>query len=174
MENPMIHLLKGDGKGKTTAGYGLCLRALGNGFYVKVFPFLKTDKSCEIKALKNFKNAQVVCSPKNHNLYFTLSDLEKEEVKKEVNALFLEFKKTLYKKEADLILLDEILDCFYLKLIDEDDFLEAIKENSYSELILTGRNPSQKITDIADYISEISCEKHPYQKGISARAGIEY
>lgn len=174
MKNPKIHIYAGDGKGKTTAGCGLCLRALGQGFSVKIFSFLKKDNTGEINVFKKLENVEIISHPKEHQLYFLLSDEEREAVKEEVRDMFFKFRDIIERRKADVILLDEILDCFYLKLIDENEFLSVIKNNDSCELILTGRNPSEKITDIADYISDISCRRHPYSRGLNARRGIEY
>lgn len=177
MKFNMIHLYVGSGKGKTCASYGLALRALGSGLKVSVFSFLKSKNSGEITFLKqineNFGYPHINISPKDHKLFFLLSEEEKNEVKCEICDLFSNFKQALLKEDYDLIILDEIVDAVNLELIDEDELISLLSERK-AEIVLTGRNPSEKLSAIADYISDVNKIKHPYDNGISARKGIEY
>ena len=79
-------------------------------------------------------------------------------------------------QEYDLVILDEINYALNLKLIKKKDIIQLIKSKpSDVELILTGgKNIPKSIKNLADYISNIRCVKHPYKKGIQARKGIEY
>ena len=166
----MIHIYGGDGKGKTTASVGLLLRALGAGKKVCFFQFLKDGSSCEIKLLKDLANVYVC--PEVHGFFPTLSDEEKKEVIKECNDLF----ECLISKTSDfdIIILDEILDAVSMEIIYENILYNFLINNKeHKEIILTGRCPSEKISDIADYITQMKKIKHPFDKGQKARLGIE-
>jgi len=148
MKLNMIHLYVGNGKGKTCAAYGLALRALGNGLKVCVFSFLKSENSGEIAFLKQlnekFGYPHINISPKEHKLYFLLSEEEKKEVKSEVSDLFSILRQTLTKEAYDLIILDEIVDAVNLKLISEEELIALLSERK-AEIVLTGRNPSKEL-----------------------------
>ena len=177
MSNNMLHLYIGNGKGKTCSAYGLALRALGNGFKVGIFSFLKSSDCGEIKLLKKLaesdSNLCVNISDKKHGFFYTLSQEEKNEVICETNSLFKDFEAILKEGTADLIILDEIIDALNLGIIDENKLISLLKEKK-AELVLTGRNPSEKLIEIADYVSDINKISHPYDKGVPARKGIEY
>ena len=166
----MIHIYCGDGKGKTTASVGLLLRASGAGKKVMFVQFLKDGSSSEINNLKKFANV-LVC-PVSHGFYHTLPEKEKLEVAGDCTCLF---EKMLGLCDTcDMIILDEVLDACSLEAIDEErlyNFLLTKKDNI--EIVLTGRNPSNKILDIADYVTEMKKIKHPFDKGAKARKGIE-
>ncbi len=169
----LIHIYHGTGKGKTTASLGLILRMAGKGEKVIFSQFLKCGDSSEIKALKELKNVTVLCSFKPHGFFIKLSDEEKAEVKRETLELFEKIKKD--GKTASLIVMDEILDAIGLGLIEEKAVADYLKEQKeFSEIILTGRNPSDNLREIADYITNMEKEKHPFDKGYPAREGIEY
>jgi cob(I)alamin adenosyltransferase len=177
MKNSLIHLCVGDGKGKTTSAYGLLLRALGSGYRTAVFSFLKSDDSGEIAALRKlagiYENLEINISQKKHGFFHSLCDSEKKEVENEVNALFSKLEKKINEEHCDLIVLDEIVDAINLNLVDENRFISLLSEKK-CEIIMTGRNPSEKLIEISDYVSEVKKIKHPYDKGICARKGIEF
>lgn len=178
LDNPMVHLYIGDGKGKTSAAYGLALRASGRKLKVAIIAFLKSPDSGEIELINEIsrdnKYISVTTSPKNHNFYFLLSEQEKAEVREEINSLFELSKNLIEQNLCDLIVLDEIIDSVNLGLIKEDEIVRIIKHCTGTEIIMTGRNPSDRLVELADYVSDIHCIKHPYQKGKNARKGIEY
>lgn len=79
-----------------------------------------------------------------------------------------------FSEKSDMIILDEFLDTYNKNMIDKKNSEKLILENTGKEIILTGRNPAEIFLEKADYISEISSLKHPYERGITARKGIEY
>lgn len=169
----LIHIYHGNGKGKTTASLGLSLRMAGLGKKVLFSQFLKCGDSSEIKALKEFEEVKVLCSPIPHGFFITLSDKEKEDVKREIGELFSKVKDEALDK--DLIVMDEILDAVGLGLIEEEALIYFLKvQKEKSEIVLTGRNPSDNLRKSADYITNMEKEKHPFDKGYPAREGIEY
>ncbi|MBE7029461.1 MAG: cob(I)yrinic acid a,c-diamide adenosyltransferase [Ruminococcaceae bacterium] len=166
----MIHIYHGDGKGKTTASVGIAIRALGADKKVVFSQFLKSDSSCEIKVLDKLLDVKI-CKNK-HGFFPQLNDKEKAEVIKEQNDLFSILEDTTC---LDLLIMDEILDAVYLNIIDEKKLIDfLIKKRETTEIILTGRNPSDDILNLADYITYFKKEKHPFDSGTGARLGIEY
>ncbi len=170
----MIQTYFGDGKGKTTAALGLAIRCIGCGNKVLFVQLLKNNNSAEFKALEEIKNIDVLCSDEHYELYDNLN-------KDRTLALSKAYSKLLFedvKRKAgsyQMIVLDEILDAVEFGYIAEDELLSLISEIKLnSEIILTGHNITEKISNISDYISKINEIKHPYTKGVLAREGIEY
>ncbi len=169
----MIHLYYGNGKGKTTAACGLAVRAAGSGMKVLFTQFFKNGKSSEINVLSSVNNITCLFASACFGRYKNMTDEQKEEAKK-INGSFLsEIIEKAY--DFDLIVLDESVSAYNYGIIPRDvltDFLN--REKNSREIVLTGRNPSQELLDIADYATEMRKEKHPFDKGIKARKGIEF
>ncbi|WMJ22053.1 cob(I)yrinic acid a,c-diamide adenosyltransferase [Paludicola sp. MB14-C6] len=170
----LIHIYCGNGKGKTTAAIGLALRALGFGFQVVVVQFLKDGNSSELKALKMFPNATVISGKDVAGFSFKMTDDQKQIVKENHNQHLKSAIELCQNEQCDVLILDEVLDAVNLELIDYNMLIEFIKnKSSHIEIIMTGRNPKKELVDLADYISNVTKEKHPYDQGIKARGGIE-
>ena len=102
-----------------------------------------------------------------------MSDNEKEETTKEIKELFLEVTKKAV--SYDLLVLDELLDVINLGILTDDEVVSFLKNKPENlEVVLTGRNPSEELLEICDYATEMKKIKHPFDKGLNARYGIEY
>lgn len=170
-----IHIYCGDGKGKTTAAIGLAVRAGGSGKKVLITRFLKTDHSGEVKALSGL--AEIIVTPCEKSFGF-FSRMSREQ-KKEAGIYYSQLLEAALSKAVtenfDLLVLDEIMAVCNFGLVEEKRVLEFLSERPEGlEVVLTGRDPSEKLVERADYVSEIRKVKHPYDKGIQARRGIEY
>jgi len=172
LEKGFIHVYTGSGKGKTTAALGLGLRAVGAGLKVHMIQFMKGRVYSEIDALKNLPN-------------FTISQFGRDEfVNKEKPEKIdidlaqkgLAFAKDLIKSgKYDMIILDEINVAVDYKLIKLEEVIDLIKAKPEKlELILTGRYAHQEIIKISDLVTEMLEIKHPFQKGINCRKGIDF
>lgn len=164
----ILHIYHGNGKGKTTAATGLAIRAAGAELKVIFIQFLKNGTSSEINILKQINNIEYFCCDECRKFTFQMSDKEKALVTSGNNELI----EKAFSSDADVIILDEFLDAYNLNMIDSDS--EKYILNSDKEIILTGRNPAEIFLNHADYISEITSVRHPYEKGIKARKGIEF
>lgn len=168
-----VHLYYGDGKGKTTAAIGLAIRAAGAGKKVVFYQFLKSNDSSERKILEQIQ--EITCLKGAQSVKFTrnMSAEEKKENRKENTKRLLEVLEK--SKDADMLILDEALYAINLKQLEEKPLLVYLKNRPETqEVILTGRNPSEQMKELADYCSNIKKEKHPFDQEISARLGIEY
>lgn len=179
MNKGLIHIYTGDGKGKTTASLGLTLRALGHGFSVCFITFQKDPEKYnygEFKVLTKLKNVKVYHFVKECP-YFNKSYNIKE-IKEKILMCVKNIKEKIFKGNYDLIVLDEILVCVREKLLDICSLIELIKSKpSVTELVLTGqanRTIVNKLKNYVDYISYIRNLKHPYDRGIKRRKGIEF
>ncbi|MDE5767815.1 MAG: cob(I)yrinic acid a,c-diamide adenosyltransferase [Oscillospiraceae bacterium] len=171
----MIQIYCGDGKGKTTAALGLAVRAAGSGMHVRFVQFLKGGHTSELNILSGIPEISVMRCQKNYGFTFRMNDLEKTEITNDHNRMLREILSQIYAGSIQMLILDEFFSAYHSHLLDKELANRLVFTcPDQIELVLTGRNPEQKFMDIADYISEIKAVKHPYQKGISARLGIEY
>ncbi len=170
MEKGLIHLYWGDGKGKTTAAMGVAMRALAAGKKVVIVQFLKGQESGEITLLSEL-GAQIYRGKAGHKFVFQMTEEEKAQTRKVQDEHLL----AALQQPADLLILDEACAAVQLNMVDEAMLKKAVCEKpAEQELILTGRNPADWMTETADYVTEMHCWKHPYEKGIPARKGVEY
>jgi cob(I)alamin adenosyltransferase len=195
----LVHVYTGTGKGKTTASLGLALRAVGHNLKVFIIQFMKSGDTGEMfsieKYVPNIKFVQVgkdaldekqlkIFSHKKDDKKLTENKLGDEEIyvflpdddEAESSRRGLELaRKIIMKGNVDVVIMDEINCCLDKKIIPTEDVLKLIKEKPENvELILTGRGAPKSLIDAADYVSEVRRVKHPYDKGILARKGIEY
>ena len=169
----MLHVYTGDGKGKTTAATGLTIRFAGSGKRVCIFQFLKDGTSSELCILQNAGIRVIPCQVETKGFFWTMEDEEKEKLKKETCRNFLNVKDCADK--FDMIVLDELAGVISDKLVEKEEVIRFISEYSRKrEIVITGRNIPQEIIDMADYVSEIKCVKHPFYQGHMAQKGIEY
>ena len=169
-----VHLYYGDGKGKTSAALGIALRAIGHGMKVLVIQLMKGREWVgEFKAQEKIEGLKVeqYGTPSFINLYAPDSKDKERAMQGLIRA-----KQAMKNHEADVIIIDESLYAVEFGLIPLSSLIELIKEKpSDIELVLTGgRDPPIELIDLADYVSHIVMEKHPYMEGINARQGIDY
>ena len=173
LEKGLVQVYTGKGKGKTSAAFGLALRAIGRGLKVYVIQFIKggfdygelyiVDKLPNLK-LKAFGRGEFV----------TEKPPGKEDVELAQEALALA-EEVVRSGEYDIVILDEVNVALNLRLISLGKVLELIKNKpKHVELILTGRYAPVEIVEAADLVTEMKEVKHPYNKGFQARKGIEY
>ena len=171
----LVHIYCGDGKGKTSASVGLAVRAAGRGFQVIIARFLKSDDSGEVEVLKTVPGITVLPCEKEFGFVFAMDEATKAEAAKYYRELFQKAVATVEETKADLLVMDEILASMYYNMVPEQEVLEFLKTRPENlEVVMTGRGPSEAIMEAADYITEMKMVRHPYEKGISARFGIEY
>jgi len=178
MNTGLIHVYIGDGKGKTSASLGLALRCYGAGMKVLVLQFLKTWDSGEVDAVKhiNDENFKLLRFESEHDLVFDdATELDLQYLNKDIKKAYDFALQSVQSGEWDLVVLDEILWAHYFEFISEDALLELLKHKCHStELVLTGRKAPDSVLGCADYITRMQAIRHPYEKGIDARKGIEY
>lgn len=170
MEKGLIHLYWGNGKGKTTAAMGVAMRALAAGEKVVIVQFLKGQESGEITLLSQL-GAKIYRGKARDKFVFQMNEEEKAETRKVQDENLL----AALQEPADLLILDEACAALELKMVDEALLKKAVcQKPEGQELILTGRNPADWMRKVADYNTEMHCWRHPYEKGIVARKGVEF
>ena len=173
-KNGLIHVYTGDGKGKTTASIGLGIRAVGREFKVVMVQFLKSSDTGELKTIEKLENFEVHRFERPRGFFWTLNEIEKQELQEDMQKAIDFVKERLELGDCDMLILDEVMGSIKNNLVDVDMLVKILKNRKpHIEVILTGRNAPDEIIEIADYISEIRPIKHPFEKGIPARKGIE-
>ena len=178
MEKGLIHLYTGDGKGKTTAAVGLAVRAAGAGKRVLFIQFMKGRDTGELHALDRLPGMEILRSEKDFGFYFQMSEEEKKELTRIHNGLLKLALERTEAGEADVIVLDEVTYPVNWKLLEEDLLRRLLSRTDdkrhFPEIVCTGRDPQEWLTACADYVTRMECVKHPFDRGIGARKGIEY
>ncbi|MDO4266866.1 MAG: cob(I)yrinic acid a,c-diamide adenosyltransferase [Eubacteriales bacterium] len=170
-----VHIYCGDGKGKTSAAVGLAVRAAGRGLRVLIVRFLKTEDSGEVPAMRRIPGICVVPCEKSFGFTFQMSEAQKREASEYYRKRLSDACIQALSGQWDLLILDEILGAVGSGLVPEEQLTEFLRCRPESlEVVLTGRNPSARLVELADYVSEIRAVKHPFERGVGAREGIEY
>ena len=173
----MLYIVTGNGKGKTTAALGQAVRAVGEGKKVLMVQFIKGPwKSGEdflAKGLEpNFKLVKM-----GKGFVGIMGDtLPREEHEKAAEDALAYVRKEIESGKWDIVILDEVNNAVSLNLISKEKVLEMLHTSCHMlhALILTGRDAPQEFIDAADLITEMRDIKHPYEKGVKGRRGLEY
>lgn len=173
----LVIIHSGDGKGKSTAAFGLALRAYGTGLNVLILQFIKGRQiSGELTALESL--AKIPAENKIEIRQCGLGFIDKENFQKHIDAAesALEVARAeILSGKWNLIILDEIIYSVKFKLLDAEKVLDLIKiRPPQLHLVLTGRSAPQNLIDAADLVTEMKLIKHPFQRGIKAQRGIEF
>ena len=161
-ENGLVQIYYGDGKGKTTAAFGLAFRCAGWGRRVVIAQFLKSSPCGELTAAERFPTLTVLRSKGIHKFTFQMNDEEKAVVAENCRTLLRQAAELARAEEARLLVLDEVIDA----LRDE--------RPAGLEVVLTGHSLPEALERRADYITHMVKEKHPYDRGVTARREIEF
>ena len=171
----LVHIYTGSGKGKTTAAIGLGVRACGRGLKVLMVQFLKGAETGEIFAIKRLEPDFVLQRGRGPKKFTcNMEPEELEQAKKVQRELFETAVGSAMTGKWDLLILDEIMAAINEGMINACDVEDFIKNKPDKlELVLTGRNAPQELIALADYVSDVRAVKHPIEKGVKARKGIE-
>ena len=165
-----IQVYTGDGKGKTTAAFGLALRAAGAGKKVFIGQFVKGMRYSELDILPKIPNITV----RQFGLDCFIYDDPSQDDIDAARAGFFEVKKILCSGKYDLVIMDEANIAIYYKLFSFEELKHALKaRDKHVEVVITGRKAPIELIEIADLVTEMKEIKHYYTKGVQARKGIE-
>ncbi len=166
----MIQVYTGNGKGNTTAAFGLALRAVGAGLNVYIAQFAKGRICSEHRALKKIKNIKLEQFGRDFFMRHKPQAIDMELARQGLEKI----KKIISSKNYRVIILDEINIALKFKLVRLKDVLDLIKHTPKNiELVLTGRYAPMQLIKAADLVSEIKEIKHYYRRGFKARKGME-
>ena len=174
----LVHVYTGDGKGKTTAAFGLAMRALGHGIPVLVMQFLKGGGrlSGEAEFFRGAPGAELICFPdQRHPMFCTKGECDLERLKASINDGFRLARDKVINGRYGLVVLDEVNNCMKAGWLAPEDVLSLIADKPENvELVLTGRGAPGEVIAAADYVTEMRPVRHPADKGVTALDGVEY
>ncbi len=173
LERGLVQVYTGDGKGKTSAAFGLALRAVGRGLKVYIIQFIKGGFDYgELHAIRRLPNFKLKAFGRGK--FVTNVPPTEDDVKLAKEAFKLA-KEAVTNGKFDVIILDEINVALHLRLVETMEVVDLIRHKpKHVELILTGRYAPLEIVELADLVTEMKATKHPYSKGITPRKGIDY
>ena len=173
MQIGTIQVYTGDGKGKTTAAIGQAIRAAGHRLRVMMIQFMKGKINYgELEAVKQILGFTI--EQYGGPEFVNKNNPDKEDIEWAQEG-WSRAKEVIQSGKYDMVILDELNIALDFGLIALDEVIEGMKSKpKHLELILTGRYAPREIMELADLVTEMKEIKHPYQKGIQAREGIEY
>ena len=168
----LVQIYTGNGKGKTTAAFGLAMRAAGRGLGVLIVQFLKpSDGYGEQVACNRMGNITLVPMGLDHFVSKKPSDADIEAAHKALRRS----EELICSGRYDVAVLDESINAVRLGLITSQELIESLERRpDHVEIVLTGRGMTPDLEEYADLVTEMGLVKHPFDKGIGARKGIEY
>lgn len=175
MQNEMkgyLQIYTGNGKGKSTAAFGLALRAVGAGMRVYIAQFVKGRTYSEITAIRQ-QLPQITIRQFGRGCFIVEKPTD-EDVAAAREGLEV-VSEVLTSGEYDLVILDEATIAIYYDLFTVDELIDLLKRRApKSEVVVTGRYAPEELIELADLVTEMREVKHYYRQGIEAQEGIEY
>ena len=179
LEKGLVQIYTGDGKGKTTAAFGLALRAAGQGNKVLIYQFLKPP-SLDIGERFALELGAVRIRVEALDIEWDMAKSFEDEklvaqTKAAIKKALERIAETGEKKFYDVLILDEIVFCLSKGLAELEDIRTLIaRRDPAVEIVLTGRGASSELMKLADLVTEMKNIKHPFDNGVKARRGIEF
>ena len=179
LEKGLVQIYTGDGKGKTTAAFGLALRAAGTGRKVFVYQFLKPE-SLETGERKALKQCSLPITVKCLDVEWDMSASPKDadaiaKTQNKISQLCEQIAEVAKKGEDEVIILDEIVFCLAKGLAKIDSIKNIIEHKADNvEIVMTGRGATEQLIALADLVTEMKAVRHPFDKGLGPRKGIEF
>jgi cob(I)alamin adenosyltransferase len=169
----LVQVFTGNGKGKTTAALGAVLRAAGHDLKIYIVFFMKGDYDRgEFKALARFPNVEV--SRSGFRKFVDPAHITPEE-KEQAGLALAAAREAVTSGRYGLVVLDELNIAISYGLVALEDVIRLIQDRPpHVEVIITGRHADARLVEMADLVTEMVKVKHPYDRGIKARKGIEY
>lgn len=170
MEKGYIHIYTGDGKGKTTAAFGLAVRALCTGKSVFIGQFVKSMKYNETRMVEQFERVSI---EQFGNGCMLTREATEEDIRAAREGL-ARCRNILLSGEYAVVILDELTIALFLGLLELEEVLQLLRDKRpETEVVITGRYASQELIDIADLVTEMREIKHYYKQGVLSRDGID-
>ncbi|NLX47983.1 MAG: cob(I)yrinic acid a,c-diamide adenosyltransferase [Euryarchaeota archaeon] len=166
----LLHVYTGDGKGKTTAALGMCARAVGHGYRALVVQFMKTGGTYGENFLR-LPGLEVV--PSGHDCLVFSDKVTQADLDKAAEGLRLAGE-AMRSGKYRMVVLDEVSVAIKFRLLDVNDVVSAVNGRAEGvEAVITGRYAPPELLEMADYISEVKAVRHPYEKGLTSRKGVD-
>jgi cob(I)alamin adenosyltransferase len=173
MSQGLLIVNTGNGKGKTTAALGQAFRAVGHGFRVCFLQFLKGSwKYGELEAAKRFEDLMEIRAL-GRGFTWKSEDLN-EDIQSARDAWDLA-KQVIASGKFKMVVLDELTYLITYGMVAEEDILNTFRNRPPElHIVVTGRDASPGLIELADLVTEMNEIKHPFRNGIKAQRGIEF
>jgi len=178
LERGLVQVYTGDGKGKTTAAFGLALRAAGRGNKVLIYQFLKPP-SLELGERMGVQRSGLPIRLESLEAHWHLfrsvrSEQDRAAARAAVGNALVRLTEQATRKTYDVLILDEIVFCLSMGLGQFDDVKRLVEQRDPAvEIVLTGRGATPELIELADLVTEMKNIKHPFDRGVGARLGID-
>lgn len=170
-EKGIFQVITGNGKGKSTSGFGVVTRCVGHGMKAAVVQFIKGGWDCGERNL--LQKVGVPFSVMDTD--FTWETQNRDADKKAAELVWQDAKKFLCDDSIDLVLLDELTYMISYDYLDLSDVISTLKQRpTMQSVIVTGRGAHRELTELADTVSEVRNVKHAFDAGIKAQKGFDY
>lgn len=168
----LLIVYTGDGKGKTTAALGMVFRALGRGLHVGIVQFIKGNWTTGERLFLE-KLPQVTLHVMGLGFTWESKDIDKD--KEAAVQAWRKAQEMMSSGQYDIVILDEITYVMNFGFVPQDEILQTLRDrNPKLNVVITGRDAPRPLIDMADLVTEMKCIKHPFDKGIPAKKGIDY
>lgn len=170
-ERGLLIVITGDGKGKSTSGFGTVCRAVGHGLNAAVIQFIKGNWACGERTLLESAgvNFDVMATG------FTWETQDRSADMQAAQAVWQQAKLRLQDPSLDLVLLDELTYMVAYGYLELDDVLEAlVSRPPMQHVVITGRGCHRALLELADTVSEVKNVKHAFDAGVKAQQGIDW
>jgi cob(I)alamin adenosyltransferase len=179
LEKGLVQIYTGDGKGKTTAAFGQALRAAGQGNKVLIYQFLKPpslDVGERFALQLGAVRVRVEALDEPWDMATSPGDADDvARTKAAIADVLARLTETAQKRFYDVLILDEICFCLSKGLAEFEAVRRLVETRDPAvEIVLTGRGATPELIGLADLVTEMRKIKHPLDRGIPARRGIEY
>jgi cob(I)alamin adenosyltransferase len=173
IERGLLIVHTGKGKGKSSAAFGMVMRAIGHGMRVGIVQFVKGAwNTGERVILEGFPE---LCTIKVMGEGFTWETQDRQRDIAHARAGWEEAKRMISDPSYRMVLLDELNIVLRYDYLPLDEIIEVLKNKPADKhIIVTGRNASERMIEIADLVTEMELIKHPFRSGVKAQAGIEF
>ncbi len=170
-ERGILIIITGDGKGKSTSGFGTVTRAVGHGLHAGVVQFIKGTWECGERVLLQKAGVEFHIMATG----FTWETQNKEKDQQAAQLVWQEAKRMLASDQYDVVLLDELTYMVAYHYLDVDEVITALTNRPlHQHVIITGRGCHRALLELADTVSEIKNVKHAFNNGIKAQKGIDW
>ena len=177
MDQGYVHIYTGDGKGKTTAAFGLAVRAMCAGKSVYVGQFVKSMKYHETRIEELFASARESFGRIRIEQLGRGCFIDKNPEAVDVEMAHEGLRRCadyMRSGEYDVVILDELCIALHFGLLTVAEVLDVVAQRDpHTEIVITGRKAPQALIDAADLVTEMKEIKHYYHKGVMSRDGIE-
>lgn len=167
----LLLVLTGNGKGKSTAGFGTVTRAVGHGYTAAVAQFIKGEWACGERNLLQQHGVPFAVMATG----FTWDTQDKSADIAAATAVWQQAKAFLADEQINLVLLDELTYMLSYHYLDTDEVLAAIAGRpAHQHVVVTGRNCHRRLIELADTVSDVQVVKHAFDAGIRAQQGVDW